>query len=80
MNNVNDLTGKTHSDVVGVDVVGARHLWVCFPDDHTGGVDWRENLIYCEQNDRSTYKLITTTTTTSNNYYTYYYLLLLILT
>lgn len=35
---------RTHSDVVGIDVVRTKNIWICFPDFHPSCVDWKHNV------------------------------------
>ena len=34
---------QTHSDVVGIDVVRTKNIWICFPDFNPSCVDWNNN-------------------------------------
>ena len=35
---------QTHSDVVGIDVVWTRNIWICFPDFNPSCVNWKDKV------------------------------------
>lgn len=35
----------TYSDIVGIDVVRAGHVGICFPDRHPGGVNYNTEML-----------------------------------